>query len=94
MYNLNSRLGGGGKTLPISLNSSSNLILRLKRLFQLFLCLGFIVSFDNFSLFTGEGLQILTYTRDSWPLSCEGSLECHANCDMGHPLIMVISEDP
>ena len=26
---------------------------------------------------TCEGLQILTYTRHSWPLSSEGSLACH-----------------
>ena len=26
---------------------------------------------------TGEGLQILTYARHSWPLSSEGSLACH-----------------
>ena len=42
----------------------------------------------------GEGLQILTYTRHSWPLSSEGSLTCHTYCDMGHPFIMVIFEDP
>ena len=40
-----------------------------------------------------EGLQILTYTWHSWPLSSEGSLACHIYCDMGHPFIMVISED-
>ena len=39
----------------------------------------------------GEGLQILTYARYSWPLSSEGSLAC---CDTGLPFIMVISEDP
>ena len=42
---------------------------------------------------TGEGLQILTYTRLSWPLSSEGSLVCQTYCDMGHPLRMVISEE-
>ena len=43
--------------------------------------------------FTGEGLQILTYTRHSWPVSSEGSLACHTHYDTGHPFIMVISED-
>ena len=43
---------------------------------------------------TGEGLQILTYARHSWPMSSEGSLRCCTYCDMGHPFIMVISEDP
>ena len=38
---------------------------------------------------TGEGLQILTYARHSWPLSSEGSLACHTYCDTGHPFIMV-----
>ena len=42
----------------------------------------------------GEGLQILTYTRHSWPLSSEGSLACHAYCDTGHPFIMLILQDP
>ena len=36
---------------------------------------------------TGEGLQILTNARQSWPLSSEGSLECHNFFDTG-----VISE--
>ena len=39
-----------------------------------------------------EGLQILTYTRHSWPLSIEGSLVCHNNCDTEHPFKMVIFE--
>ena len=42
----------------------------------------------------GEGLQILTYARHSWPLSSEDSLTCHTHCDTGLPFIMVISEDP
>ena len=42
----------------------------------------------------GEGLQILTDARLSWPLSNEGSLACHTYCDTEHPFIMVISEDP
>ena len=41
----------------------------------------------------GEGLQILTYPRHSWPLSSEGPLICHTHCDTGLPFIMVISED-
>ena len=45
-------------------------------------------------IITGEGLRILTYARHSWPLSSDGSLACHTYCDTGHPLIMVISEDP
>ena len=43
---------------------------------------------------TGEGLQILTYARQIWPLCSEGSLACHTHCDTGHPFIMVISEEP
>ena len=30
----------------------------------------------------GEGLQILTCTRHSWPLSSEGSSVCHTYCDI------------
>ena len=33
---------------------------------------------------TGEGVQILTYDRHSWPLRSEGSLGCHTYCDTGH----------
>ena len=44
--------------------------------------------------FFGEGLQILTNARHSWPLSSEGSLACHTYCDTGHPFIVVISENP
>ena len=33
---------------------------------------------------TGEGLQILTYTRHSRPLSSGGSLACHSYCETGH----------
>ena len=40
------------------------------------------------------GLQILTYARQSWPLSSEGSLTCQTYCDTGLPFIMVITEDP
>ena len=46
------------------------------------------------SPFTGEKLQILTYTRHLWALSIEDSLACHTYCDTGHLFIMVISEDP
>ena len=42
----------------------------------------------------GEGLQIFTYVRHSWPLSSGGPLAFHTHCDTGHPFIMVISEDP
>ena len=43
--------------------------------------------------FTGEGLQILTYTRNLLPSSIEGSLACRTYCDKGHLFIMVFSED-
>ena len=43
---------------------------------------------------TDGGLQILTYSRHSWPLNSEGSLTCHTYCDIGQPFIMVISDDP
>ena len=42
----------------------------------------------------GEGLQILTYARHSWPLSSEGSLTCHTHCNTGLLFILVISKDP
>ena len=41
----------------------------------------------------GEGLQISTFARHSWPLSSGGSLTCHTYCDTGHPFIMVISRE-
>ena len=39
------------------------------------------------------GLQVLTYTLHSWPLSNEVSLICHTYCDTSHPFIKVISKD-
>ena len=42
---------------------------------------------------TGKWLQILTYTRHSRPLNCEGSSAYHSFCDTGYPFIMVIFED-
>ena len=65
----------------------------------LFVCMGLIShpriyhSYGDVTI-TGEGLQILTYARHSWPLSGEGSLACHTYCATGHPFVMVISEDP
>ena len=50
-------------------------------------------SYGNVTI-CGEGLQILTYARPSWPLRSEGSLACHIFCDTGQLFIMVIAEDP
>ena len=68
----------------------------IKMMLYLFVWLVFFVPFDNFSFtIAGEGLQILTYDRHSWPLSSEeGSLACHTYCDTGEPFIMVIPESP
>ena len=62
----------------------------------LFVCFGFIVPLENFSLIRRRHhcrwvLQILTNAR---PLSSEGTLACHTYCDTVHSVIMVISEDP
>ena len=59
--------------------------------------LGFTIPLENFLLIYEniyEGLQILTSARHSWLLSSEGSFACHTYCDTGHPIIMVISENP
>ena len=66
---------------------------------SLFVCLRLFVPLENFSPIwrhhlAGEGLQILSYSRHSWPLSSEGSLACHIYCDTGHPFLMVISKEP
>ena len=52
-----------------------------------------IESFEDSNI-TSEGLRILTYALQSWPLNSEGSLTYHAYCNMGHRLIIVIFEDP
>ena len=70
-----------------------------KGLICLFVCLFVVCRLRIFHPFedvtiTGEGLQILTNARHSWPISCEGSLACDTNCDTGNPFIMVISESP
>ena len=51
--------------------------------FYVYVCFGFIVPIENF-----------TYIEHLLPLSSEGSLACHTYCVTGHPLIMVISEEP
>ena len=63
-------------------------------------CLGYVVR-PNWEIFThlettiiSEGLQILTYTWQSWPLSIEGSLTCLTYCDKDHPFITVTSDEP
>ena len=61
----------------------------------LFVCFGVYRSTREFSLIvtiTIEGLQTLTHSRYLWPLSSEGSLECHTYLDTGHPFTLVISE--
>ena len=64
-----------------------------------FVCFGIwshsriFLSFRDINI-TGEGLQILTYTRYRWPLGSEGSVWCNTYYDTGKPFIMVISEDP
>ena len=58
----------------------------LSNLLFLFVC-GFSSHSRIFHLYgdvtiTGEGVQILTHTQHSWPLSSEGSLACHTYCDI------------
>ena len=86
--------------MSVYLHACLNLISLLQTTYVMFVCIGFFFSHSRFFhsygdvTITGEGLQILTYARHSWPLSSEGSLACHTYCDTGHPFIMVISEDP
>ena len=63
-------------------------------------CLGFYVPLEDFSCIHMEtsplpvkGFKFFYLTRHSWPLSSEGSLLCHTYCDMGHPFVMIISEE-
>ena len=51
-------------------------------------------SYGQVSNVTGEGLQILTYTRHSRLLDSEDSSGFNTYSGMGHPFMMVISEDP
>ena len=44
---------------------------------------------SDFSLITGEELQF-----DLCSASSDGSSVCHTYCDMGHPFITVLSDDP
>ena len=60
----------------------------------LFVWFKFFIPIENFSfVWRSQGLQFLTNTQYSWPLSIEGFLMCHTYCDTGHPFIMVILED-
>ena len=84
----------------IEWNTLKNEALNRIGLFYLFVCLfrvyrptlEFSHSYGDVTI-TGEGLQILTYARQSRPLSSKGYLVRHTYCDTGHPFIMVISED-
>ena len=56
-----------------------------------FVCFGFCVPLDIFHSYgdvtiADEGLQILTYTRHSWPLSSKGSWACPTYLTRGIPL--------
>ena len=53
----------------------------------------FLHSYGDIAI-ANEGLQILANVRHSLPLNREGSLACNTYRDIGHPFIMVISEDP
>ena len=75
------------------------IFLKVKCKVCLFVCLGFNVLLENFSLIWRRlncrwRAANLTYARHFWPLSSEGSSACHTYCDKGHPFIMVISEYP
>ena len=44
--------------------------------------------FTHLETIAVEGLHILTYARQLWPLSSECSLACHTHRDTGHPRIV------
>ena len=46
-------------------------------------------SYDDVTI-TGEGLQILTYARHSWPLSSEGSLASVYNGHLRGPVTLTL----
>ena len=48
----------------------------------LFVISGIYLSYGDITI-AGEHLQMLTYARQSWPLSSEVSLACHTFCDTG-----------
>ena len=63
----------------------------------LFVCLfGFFVPLENFSPIWSVTITAANFdfARNLWPLSSEGSLECHTHCDTGHLFIIVFSMDP
>ena len=74
----------------VSLYTRDYYCMRMKT--SIFLLLRFIVTLKNFSLITDGRLQSLTYICTA--LIEQGSLACHTYCDIGHPFIMVISDDP
>ena len=66
---------------------------------HIFVCMGFFVPIENFSLIwrrhhdRSERMQNLTYARHLWPFSSDGSLAFKTYFDTGHPFIMVIFKD-
>ena len=51
--------------------------------FGFFLSHSKIFHSDGDVIVTGEGLQILTYARHSWPLSSKASIACHSTLTRG-----------
>ena len=71
--------------------------MKRENIFGFFLFWGFSFRsriFHSYGDVTGEGLQMLTYARHSWPLSSEGYLACRNLLWHGASVIIVISEDP
>ena len=69
------------------------LVFLLLLFFQSFTCHTRVFNYGDVAI-TVEGLQNVTYTQHSWPLSIEDSLANHTYCDTAHPFKMVIFEDP
>ena len=66
---------------------------KFQNLYFMYVCLFVSVLLEKIGdvTITSDGLQLLTYARQSWPLSSDGSLACQVVCDMGQPFIMVNS---
>ena len=57
-----------------------------------FMCLlRFLFPYGDITII-GQGLPLLTYSRQSRPFSNEGSLTCHPYCETVRPVNMVISK--
>ena len=77
---------------------ASSLIAQAIKMLELKVYFSFVWNFSNFHLFETSTIPVkgcrFWTVLGILAINREGSLACHTNCDMGHPFIIIVSEDP